>query len=96
MAEWHTPIRFLEDYRRDQLYPYAETFCVLREPTQHLASVTGYHMGPDSMIPMRLNAWILDKFQKYERGAFDGLGDYQCKDTSPERSLSRASVPSRY
>ena len=41
MAEWHTPIRFLDAYRRDQLYPYAETFCVLREPTQHLASVAG-------------------------------------------------------
>ena len=33
-------------------------------------------MGPDSMIPMRLNAWILDKFHKYERGAFDGLGGH--------------------
>ena len=44
MAEWHTPIRFLDDHRRDQLYPYAETFCVLREPTQHLASVAGYHL----------------------------------------------------
>ena len=76
MAEWHTPIRYLDDYRRDQLYPYAETFCVLREPTQHLASVAGYHMGPDSANDVRLNSWILDKFQKFERGAFDGLGGH--------------------
>ena len=33
-------------------------------------------MGPDSIIPRRLNAWILDKFHKYERGAFDGLGGH--------------------
>ena len=76
MAEWHTPIRFLDAHRRAQLYPYAETFCVLREPTQHLASVAGYHMGPDSTNHIRLNAWILDKFQKFERGAFDGLGGH--------------------
>ena len=23
-----------------------------------------------------MNAWILDKFEKYERGAFDGLGGH--------------------
>jgi hypothetical protein len=76
MAEWHTPVRFLDDYRRDQLYPHAETFCVLREPTQHLASVAGYHMGPDSANALRMNAWILDKFEKFEKGAFDGLGGH--------------------
>ena len=49
---------------------------MLREPTQHLASVAGYHMGPDSANDVRLNSWILDKFQKFERGAFDGLGGH--------------------
>ena len=33
-------------------------------------------MGPDSANQMRLNAWILDKFHKYERGDFDGLGGH--------------------
>ena len=49
---------------------------VLREQTQHLASVAGYHMGPDSSNPRRLNAWILDKFQKFERGAFGDPGGH--------------------
>ena len=33
-------------------------------------------MGPDSVNAMRLNSWILDKFDKFERGAFDGLGGH--------------------
>ena len=66
----------MNEYRRAQVYPHAETFCVLREPTQRLASVAGYHMGPDSTNAIRLNAWVLDKLHKYKTDAFDGLGGH--------------------
>ena len=44
LAEWHCPPDILHPDRRNVMYPYPKTFCVVRDPLARLASAVYYQM----------------------------------------------------